>query len=107
MEVKLDAPANTLVPKLVTVLGIMKEVKLDAPKNALFPIVANVELGSKVTDNNLLALWNACTPISVTLLGIVMEVKLLAFWNAETPILVTFDPKVTSFKLIKLTSVLS
>jgi len=61
------------------------EVKLVAPLNASVLIVCNEELRSKVTDVKSVAFLNARNPISVTDLGISIEVKPV-FKNESLPI---------------------
>jgi hypothetical protein len=87
MEVRLVF-LNTLSQISVTLLGIVIKVKIDAPSNVLFPIVVNEESLSNVTDDNFILFMNAELLMSVTLLGIVMEV-ISVLLNALDPILIT------------------
>jgi hypothetical protein len=61
-------------------------------------MLANEESSSKVTVSKLVASWNASSPISVTELGIIMEVKLDASSNALFTILVRVLGKVMEVK---------
>ena len=69
------------------------------PKNAESPIIVT-ELGI-VIDVKPLQFLNAALPIEVTELGIVIDVKPLQPENAKEPIFVTELLMVTDFKLLK------
>ena len=89
IEVKLAQPENALLPMLVTLPGIVIEVKLAQPENALSPMLSPLVIVT--TLSRLLLMWfaanagivavsigqpsNAPLSMSVTLSGIVIEVK--------------------------------
>ena len=89
IEVKLAQPEKALPPMLVTLSGIVIEVKLVQPENALSPMLSPLVIVT--TLSWLLLMWfaanagivavsigqpsNAPLSMSVTLSGIVIEVK--------------------------------
>ena len=93
MEVRPEQAPNTLLPMLVTLLGMVMEVRPEQPENASSPMLVtsspnmissidvnllnelSIFLQSNVTDVRPEQPENALSPILVTLLGMVTEVR--------------------------------
>jgi hypothetical protein len=80
-EVRELVPLNTNFPISVTPLGITNEAIFVFAK-AASPITSSADSEPKVTLARDVALANACSPIAVTLAGIVMVAKRGALKNA-------------------------